>query len=108
MFGYLNLKGSIPIIYGVSGLEEFAPGKHSFIDVRDFHFNMTAVGDYLNYLDKNETAFDEYHQWRYGPPNKKFVTKVWKHSTDSFNCRTCLWIAKQKLEDKRAKVSTNL
>ena len=64
----------VPIVYGPSksDLEAVAP-EHSFIHVEDFGDGNDDEGlkklvDYINYLDKNDTAYMEYHKWRLERP----------------------------------------
>ena len=44
---------------------------HSFIHVEDFKSNAALV-DYLDYLDGNDTAYAEYHQWRLTTPKTDY------------------------------------
>ena len=48
----------IPVVYGF-GYENKNLPPHSFIDVLDFP-SVKALADYLHYLDKNDTAYNEY------------------------------------------------
>ncbi|KAJ8019497.1 Glycoprotein 3-alpha-L-fucosyltransferase A [Holothuria leucospilota] len=54
----------VPIVYGTSreDYEKVAP-PNSFIHLSDFD-NMTSLVDYIKYLDKNDTAYNEYFEWR--------------------------------------------
>lgn len=53
----------VPIVLGPSRheYEQVAP-KHSFIHVNDFD-SPNELANYLFYLDKNDTAYNEYFQW---------------------------------------------
>ena len=54
--------GIVPIVMGGAEYKEIAiPG--SYIDVRDFS-SIQALADYLLYLDKNNTAYNEYFHWK--------------------------------------------
>lgn len=55
-------KHVIPIVLGNNAYEEILP-KHSFIDVRSFR-SPKYLADYIKYLDKNDTAFNEYFEWK--------------------------------------------
>ena len=59
----------VPVVYGGANYSHFAP-KHSFIDVHDFA-SPRHLADYLKYLDKNQSAYEEYFEWRktYTPPS---------------------------------------
>ena len=52
----------IPIVLGRANYSKFAPSK-SYIDVRDFQ-SIGQLAEYLKYLDKNETAYAEYFEWK--------------------------------------------
>ena len=49
---------AIPVVYGAAAYSQIAP-EHSFIDVLDFE-SPKKIADYLQYLDQNDTAFNEY------------------------------------------------
>jgi alpha-1,3-fucosyltransferase len=53
----------IPIVLGRANYSKFAPSK-SYIDVRDFQ-SIGQLAEYLKYLDKNETAYAEYFEWKH-------------------------------------------
>jgi alpha-1,3-fucosyltransferase len=53
----------IPIVLGGANYSKFAPSK-SYIDVRDFRL-IGQLAEYLKYLDKNETAYAEYFEWKH-------------------------------------------
>ncbi|XP_050692676.1 alpha-(1,3)-fucosyltransferase C-like isoform X2 [Eriocheir sinensis] len=60
-FGILNLD-ILPVVWGAGPYEEIAP-PHSYINARDFA-SPHALVDYLLYLDKNHTAYNEYFRWK--------------------------------------------
>jgi len=79
MDGYVTEKlykaltfGPVPVYYGASdvGLMKITK-KKSFINVFDFP-NGKELGKYLKYLEKNETAYNEYHEWRNEPIENAF------------------------------------
>lgn len=69
--------GIVPVVLGGADYKNIAiPG--SYINALDFP-SVTALGDYLLYLDKNDTAYMKYFEWRK-------MYKVDGHlKTDSFN-----------------------
>ena len=57
--------GLVPIVYGGLQHQDYVDQlpPHSFIDVRNFK-SPKHLADYLFYLDRNDTAYMEYHAWR--------------------------------------------
>jgi alpha-1,3-fucosyltransferase len=52
----------IPIVLGGGNYSKFAPAK-SFIDAKDFK-SIADLAEHIKYLDKNETAYSEYFEWK--------------------------------------------
>jgi mannosyltransferase OCH1-like enzyme len=64
--------GSVPIYLGAPNINEFAPGKHCFINAADFE-SPQALADYVIKLDADDAAFNEYLAWRSQPLRAEFV-----------------------------------
>lgn len=81
--------GTIPIHMGIPDIHRFAPNKKSYISVHDFKSPEDLV-EYMKYLLSNNTAFEEYFEWKKtGIVSKDFralmdLTII--HST----CRLCI------------------
>ena len=62
--------GAVPVVFGPhpDDVREMAP-PNSYIHVEDFATGADLVAC-LDYLDKNETAYLEYHQWRKMEPKE--------------------------------------
>ena len=60
--------GTVPVVWGASR-EDYArmAPPYSFIHYEDFK-NPQDLVDYLKYLDKNDTAYIEYFEWRKSSP----------------------------------------
>ncbi|KAK6179569.1 hypothetical protein SNE40_011896 [Patella caerulea] len=56
------IREQIPIVRGGANYTKIAP-PNSFINVLDFP-NVAKLAEYLHYLDKNHTAYNEYFKWR--------------------------------------------
>ena len=56
----------VPIYRGAPNIHDYAPGPHSFIHVTD-DMSPAALMSLLVYLERNETAYLEYHAWRSAP-----------------------------------------
>ena len=75
-------QGRVPIVWGPSkeDVTRLAP-KHSFIHAEDFD-SPANLAAYIQYLDKNDTAYGEYFQWIENPDEKsleivKFHLQHW-------------------------------
>ena len=88
------LNERVPIVSGPSkkDLLDVAP-KHSFIHVEEFgnqdgSTDVKKLVNYINYLDKNDTAYMEYHQWRLEKPKKR-VKPVYTKRVSNEWCTVC-------------------
>ena len=65
-------QGLVPIVFGPhpDDMNALAP-PNSFIHVENFK-SKAALVDYLEYLDGNDTAYLEYHQWRLATPKTQY------------------------------------
>jgi len=88
--------GTVPVVYGAlrKDYEAIAP-PHSFIHVEDFNTTKELV-DYLNYLDKNQTAYAEYFAWRDKNPHAAY--QCWDYTGFCALCRSLYGIS---ANDKR-------
>jgi hypothetical protein len=59
-------RGQVPIVLGAPNVADHSPGPDSFIDATAFP-SARALADYLLYLDRNDTAYEQYHAWRRRP-----------------------------------------
>ncbi|XP_039270349.2 3-galactosyl-N-acetylglucosaminide 4-alpha-L-fucosyltransferase FUT3-like isoform X1 [Styela clava] len=81
--------GAVPVVWGPSreDIAEIAP-KHSYIHSEDFETPEKLV-KYLNYLDKNQTAYLEYHAWRFKPIDDSIPEEDIIPTYRSSLCRLC-------------------
>ncbi|EDO40397.1 predicted protein, partial [Nematostella vectensis] len=70
----------VPIVLGGSNYDSNVAVPGSYINVMDFP-SLKALADYLNYLDKNDTAYNEYFAWK-----KKYSAR---HFESSYTCLLC-------------------
>ena len=82
----------IPVVMGGANYSKLAiPG--SYINVMDFK-TVKQLAEYLQYLDKNNTAYNEYFKWR-------LKYKVFRGDLDLSMCQICKWyVSKSPLEPK--------
>ncbi|ELT99121.1 hypothetical protein CAPTEDRAFT_66605, partial [Capitella teleta] len=78
---------TIPVVMGwVNFTSVLQPG--TFIDVRDFP-SVKALTEYLNYLDQNDTAFNEIIE-------RKRATKCVESYPNRYFCRLCHYLHQNK------------
>jgi Glycosyltransferase family 10 (fucosyltransferase) C-term/Fucosyltransferase, N-terminal len=66
------IAGSVPVYLGAPNIEEFAPGKHCFINVSSFR-DARALADYLTHLAANESEYESHLAWKRGPLTPAFL-----------------------------------
>ena len=74
----------IPVVLGNVNYSSILP-PHSYIDVRNFKSTF-HLANYLNYLTRNDTAYQEYFTWK-----KRYVCFN-KITTPSLACRLCSYL----------------
>jgi hypothetical protein len=67
--------GSVPVYLGAPNIEEFAPGDHCYINVKDFS-SPRALAKYLKELDRDDARYEEYLQWKKRPFRDSFKFKL--------------------------------
>jgi len=55
--------GSVPVYQGAGNIDEFLPSDKCIIKANDFS-SPAELADYLNYLDTNDHAYNDYLRWR--------------------------------------------
>lgn len=91
--------GSIPIYYGPDEIYLFVP---NFSIINAKHYKGEELVHYLDYLNRNKSAYDEYFDWR-KPGSAKFaeyMNRPWIKSgllEDAWQCRLCVWLAANRL-----------
>ena len=79
------LAGTVPIVWGASKADyEAVTPPNSCIFVDDFAGNLTRLASYLDYLDRNDTAYREYLQWR-----TMDADQMYGHGQVIGDCRLC-------------------
>jgi hypothetical protein len=104
------IAGTVPVYLGDSDqLKKLLPDPNAAIHVSDFKDNLKGLADYLNYLTKNETAYEIHRSsWRQSFSYEKNIAK--SHLMEqSWFCRVCQWAemlshtAASKIEQQEAK-----
>ncbi|XP_047470885.1 alpha-(1,3)-fucosyltransferase C-like isoform X1 [Penaeus chinensis] len=72
----------VPVVYGLGNYSVQAP-PHSYIDALSFP-TAKDLADYLLYLDRNHTAYNEYFRWK----TDYFVSQAWFQRAQAY-CALC-------------------
>ncbi|KAN0042436.1 hypothetical protein ACTFIV_005001 [Dictyostelium citrinum] len=96
------LSGSIPIYMGSPNIDEWVPNK-SIIKTDDFKSPKELV-DYITYLSKNKTAYEEYFEWKKQPLPQSFIEKYNRCLFYGADCRLCQYIDAQKKKQVNNKI----
>ncbi|ETO21530.1 hypothetical protein RFI_15673, partial [Reticulomyxa filosa] len=104
--------GSVPVYIGAPNVKFFAPDagpypytSKSVIYAGDFGFDAQRLAKYLLYLDKNDTAYAEYLQWKVDGYSGDFKALNELTSTHTA-CRVCVFAADRvRLSKGLSKVS---
>jgi glycosyl transferase family 10 (putative fucosyltransferase) len=81
------IAGSVPVYRGAPNVEDFAPGEKCFINADDFS-GPAELADYLNYLDGDAAAYEEYFKWKLQGLRAGFQTMIDALSEEPL-CRLC-------------------
>lgn len=92
--------GSIPVYMGTEMVDQFLPGnlKNSIIKVSDFA-GPKELAAYLEYLGKNETAFNKYLEWKWkglGDYHNTTIGRWWDQKYPLF-CQVCMKLSQGNL-----------
>jgi hypothetical protein len=66
------IAGSVPVYWGAPDVAGFAPDPRSYINVEDFG-TAEELAEYLVYLDRNDTAYEELLEWKTRPLRDDFI-----------------------------------
>lgn len=85
------IAGTVPIYLGSSeDCKKLIPHSKAAIFIQDFDNDVDRLVAYLEYLVKNESAYESHREWR-----KSFdINKLPSIVTASWPCRVCNWVEK--------------
>ena len=91
--------GSVPVVIGAPNTKMFAPDStpypyqsHAMIHAADFDFDPEKLAAHLLYLDRNNTAYEEYLAWKKTGYTDDFRA-LWDLTDVTSDCRACTMIA---------------
>ena len=87
--------GTVPVYRGASNVAEFAPGEKCFINADDFS-GPAELAEYLNFLNGNDAAYQEYFRWKSAGFSAGFQKMMQIASREPF-CRLCDIVARRTL-----------
>jgi len=88
--------GCVPVYWGRGDADDYEPGPHSYINANNFK-GPKELAEYLNYLDKNDTALEEYFKWKKHPLSPAYLEYV-KHTHCASICNLCVKVAEMRKE----------
>eukprot|EP01133_Synstelium_polycarpum_P004397 gene4397-5146_t len=97
------LSGSLPLYMGAPNIDEYVP-RNSIIKTDSFK-SASDLAKYLKYLMGNETAYNEYFEWKTEPYPQSFIDKYNKCIFYQGDCAICQYIHKLLDEDKNKNLS---
>ena len=69
------IAGSVPIYLGAPNIEEFAPGDHCFVDVRDFE-SPQSLACFINKCYNDKQLYSKFFEWKNQPLRSSFLRKA--------------------------------
>uniref|UniRef100_A0A2P2I9W7 Fucosyltransferase n=1 Tax=Hirondellea gigas TaxID=1518452 RepID=A0A2P2I9W7_9CRUS len=78
----------VPVVYGFADYSAVAP-PHSYINVLDFP-SVKHLADYLLYLDRNHTAYNQYFRWKVEYESLMYYRALKPHDYNNISwCQLC-------------------
>jgi hypothetical protein len=90
------LSGSVPVYFGAPNIEDYAPGKNSYVDVRQFDSPRHLAG-FINACYRNEELYLKFFNWKKQALLPPFEKKV-REQKDSPFFSLCVRVKEKKLE----------
>eukprot|EP00462_Mataza_sp_D1_P022655 CAMPEP_0175131284 /NCGR_PEP_ID=MMETSP0087-20121206/6458_1 /TAXON_ID=136419 /ORGANISM="Unknown Unknown, Strain D1" /LENGTH=429 /DNA_ID=CAMNT_0016413559 /DNA_START=214 /DNA_END=1502 /DNA_ORIENTATION=+ len=81
------LAGSLPVFWGASNVRDYLPSPHSAVIVSEFP-SVQALAQHLLELDKNDTKYLEYFEWKKKDFSPSFIRQR-KNCVRLAQCRIC-------------------
>jgi hypothetical protein len=99
------LSGTVPVYLGdAAHLKTLLPHRDAAIFLADFDNNATALVEYLNFLEQNETAYERHREWRKSFSYERNVRDR-PLLSKSWYCRICEWaVQTAPLHHKRTRI----
>ena len=109
---------SIPIYHGAKTIRDWVPAQHSVIYAEDFD-HPRELAEYLHYLESNETAFEEYFEYKNKIKNQRLINamkdRIWNYDKDGidfikgFDCMMCEKLSNiYEAKKKKMPIPTNV
>lgn len=69
------LVGAVPVYFGAPNIEEFAPGDHCYVDVREYQ-SAGELAAHLKACLDDPVLYEQYQVWRKQPLRSSFIRKA--------------------------------
>ncbi len=92
---------SVPVYLGAPNVDEYAPGDHCYINVRDYA-SPEELAEHLTLLVQDDTMYQQYFAWQKQPLRTAFVKMVQSQTDMPPTYRRLAEYAKQRYADKTA------
>eukprot|EP00026_Physarum_polycephalum_P004902 Phypoly_transcript_04927.p1 GENE.Phypoly_transcript_04927~~Phypoly_transcript_04927.p1 ORF type:complete len:647 (+),score=65.01 Phypoly_transcript_04927:85-2025(+) len=86
--------GAVPIYMGSPSIDKWKIAEHSMIKVTDYP-NPKDLADYLLFLNKNNTEYMKYFEWKQTGISPTFQ-RLWDNCFAFAECRLCKYIARSR------------
>ena len=77
------IAGSVPVYFGAPNIEEFAPGDHCFVDVRQYD-SPKSLAEFINKCFGDDRLYAKFFEWKNKPLRKSFLQKARVQKTNPF------------------------
>jgi hypothetical protein len=77
------IAGSVPVYFGAPNIEEFAPGDHCFVDVRQFD-SPKSLAAFINKCYEDDQLYAKFFEWKNKLVRESFSQKVMSQKINPF------------------------
>jgi len=94
------IAGSVPVYLGAPNINDFAPGDHCFVDVRQFE-SPRRLAHFINNCYQDDQLYAKFFEWKNQPLRPSFLQKAEMQKEHPF-VRLCRMVDEKRLSRKNA------
>jgi len=94
------IAGSVPVYLGAPNINDFAPGDHCFVDVRQFE-SPRALAHFINNCYQDDQLYAKFFEWKNRPLRPSFLQKAEMQKEHPL-VRLCRMVDEKRLSRKNA------